>query len=125
MLSGRLPPGSRIAPRSGKIGKRVGIAPLRPVSTIATAPAPRFRPASREQDRRQLPTTGNRRRVIGTERLEELNQLLARRLVLPFAVLAHDGQQLVDRGVDLTAQEQARGQVEARGMVARLGLQAV
>src|ERR1700754_1552379 len=105
MLSGRLPPGSRIAPRSGKIGKRVGMAPLRPASTIATAPAPLVRPTSGEQDRRQLAPTGNGRRVIGTERLEELDQLLARRLVLPFAVLAHDGQQLVDRGFDLTAQE--------------------
>src|ERR671919_288550 len=46
MLSGRLPPGSRIAPGSGKIGKRAGMAPLRAVSSIAATPA-RPRPGLR------------------------------------------------------------------------------
>src|SRR5918996_3795638 len=123
MLSGRLPPGRRIAPGSGKIGKRAGMAPLRAVSSIATTPAPSPRPASGEQDRGQLATAGDRRRMVGAERLEELDQLLTRRLVLPFSVSAHDSEQLVDRGFDLAAQEQARGAIEAGGVIVRIGLQ--
>ena len=67
MLSGRLPPGSSMAPRSGKTGKRSGR--LDASSRIG---------GSAEQHGGQHPAALQRRRILGSQRLEELDQLLAR-----------------------------------------------
>jgi hypothetical protein len=53
--------------------------------------------SSREQDRRQ-PLASIHGRLVGrTPRLEELDELLARAIVIPFAVAFDDFEQMIDR----------------------------
>jgi len=64
---------------------------------LFTKPVPCLRNALREQDRRQplAPVNGG---LIGrAPRLEELHQLLARAVVVPFAIAFDDGDQMIQR----------------------------
>src|SRR6478736_4995282 len=110
MLSGSLPPGSSNTPDNGKIGSvsgscsKLGSNLLRPITTVT----------SREQDGREALAAGDRERIGEAERLEELQQLLARRRLVPVAVELDHGEQLVDRLLLLAAGPIGQGEVEAR-----------
>src|SRR5260370_7340921 len=54
-------------------------------------------------------------------RLEELNQLLAGGVVIPFTVAAHDLEQLVEGLLPTAISVQRYGKVEARLVIARIG----
>src|SRR6185312_2697129 len=103
MLSGSLPPGSSSTPDSGKIGSvsgscsKEGSNGLRPLTTTT----------SREQDVRKALAAGE------AQRLEELEELLARRRLVPVAVCFDHGEQLVDRLLLLAAGPIGHGEVEA------------
>src|SRR5262249_50840471 len=125
MLSGSLPPGSSSTPDSGKIGSvsgscsKVGSKGLRP-ATPRTIP-------SGEQDGREPLASVDGKRIGEAQRLEELQELLAGRLLVPFAVELDHGKQLVDRLLALLLSPVGQGQVEARlevlGIGGRLGLE--
>src|SRR5579885_3017459 len=87
MLSGSRPRGNSSTPVSGKIGRMSGSAS--PGSAMA---------ASREHQRRELAPRAEGQRIGRPHDLEELDQLLARRLLVPVAVLAIKRQQLIDPG---------------------------
>ena len=53
-------------------------------------------PALRKQYRRKLPAAGNGCRILEAPGLEQLNQLLARSLVVPLAVASHEVEKVVD-----------------------------
>src|SRR5687768_4571491 len=100
MLSGRLPPGSSIAPRSGNTGNRPG----RLVAISLTWSI------SAEQDGRQHAAALERGRILGPEGIEELDELAPRLVVLPLAVALHDLDQMLHGRLRLAPQEQHRGQ---------------
>src|SRR5579883_2152348 len=56
-----------------------------------------------------------------TPGLEELNQLLAGSVVIPFTVAAHDLDQLVERLLPAVISVQSNGEVESRLMIERVG----
>src|SRR6516165_7951532 len=76
---------------------------------------------SGEQDRRQplAPVDGGL--VGGAPGLEELNQLLARAVVVPFAIAPDDLEQIVDRLLAVPFAVQAEREIEPRLMVERIG----
>src|SRR6478609_5552744 len=106
MLSGSLPPGSSSTPDSGKIGSvsgscsKLGSKGLWPgVRSLMSRPER----ASGKQNRRQPLATVDRQRIGEAQRLEELQQLRARRCLVPVAVGLDHGEQLVDRLLLLAA----------------------
>src|SRR6476660_2655643 len=123
MLSGSRPPGSSNTPANGKIGSvsgscaKLGSNLLRPITTVT----------SREQDGREALAAGDRERIGEAERLEELQQLLARRALVPGAVCLDHVEQLVDRLLLLVAGPVGHRKVEAAlevlGIGRGLGLQ--
>src|SRR5262249_56110636 len=85
--------------------------------------APRMRRSSLtsgEQDRRQplAPVDGGL--VGGAPGLEELNQLLARAVVVPFAIALDDLEQIIDRLLAPPLAVQAEREIEPRLMVDRI-----
>src|SRR5437763_14803806 len=115
MLSGRRPRCSSNTPVSGKIGMISGSGASR--SLIAMPP-------SREHQRGQSPPRAERERVGWAHHLEELDQLLAGGLLVPFAVALEQAQQFIDCLLALTGAEQRRGQLEPRLMIVLVLLQA-
>src|SRR5687767_5368605 len=93
MCSGSCERGNRIAPASGKIGTRITSEPF------TGPPASRRRPASREQKRRQPPPLGARPRVLEPLRLEQLQEALVGRALVPVALAADDLEQGVGGAV--------------------------
>src|SRR5262245_25830064 len=89
MLSGSWARGSSRAPLKGKTGMRRGR-----LSAVGYR-AGKLMSRSREQDRGEALATGNGELVLGTPGLEELDQLLAGRLIVPAALLADDAQEVV------------------------------
>src|SRR6185437_8630771 len=75
---------------------------------------------SREQDGREALAARDRERIGEAERLEELEQLLARRRLVPVAVELDHGEQLVDRLLLLLAGPVGHGEVEPRLEVLRV-----
>src|SRR5712691_6179853 len=107
MLSGICPRGNSNAPGSGNTGITsarspgllysafIGIAALR--RQRSTRSRCRTRATLREQDRRQLLAPGDGRLVGRAPGLEEHHELLARAVVVPFAVALDDVEEMVDR----------------------------
>src|SRR5262245_26177733 len=78
-------------------------------------------PGSGEQDRREPPAPIDGRFVGGPPGLEELDQLLARSVILPFAVALDDLDQIVDRFRAPPLAVEGNGEIEAGLMVERVG----
>src|SRR5262249_49191633 len=74
-----------------------------------------------EQDRRQALASGDRRFVGRPPRLETLEELLARAIIIPFAVAPHDLDQLIDRLLPAVLAVERDREVEAGLMVERAG----
>src|ERR1051325_9807292 len=104
MLSGRRPRGSSNTPVSGKIGMISGSGASRSLIAI---------PPSREHQRGQSPPRAERERVRRPHHLEELDQLLAGGLLVPFAVTLEQAQQFVDCLLALPGADQRRPQLAA------------
>src|SRR5665213_1058048 len=117
MLSGSCPRGSSSTPVSGKIGRMPGSAP-EDRSSAASLMAP---DASREHQRGEAAPRRHGQRVGRSHDLEELDELLARRLLVPGAVPAVEGQQLVDALFALAGAEERRREFEPRLMVVAVG----
>src|SRR5207237_10868643 len=105
MLSGSRPRGSSSTPVNGKIGRVSGNTAL---SRSLMPPPLSFTSCLGEHQRGQPPPRAQGQRVGRPHRLEEFDQLLARRLLVPFAVAPEQGQQLVARGLALAAAVQRR-----------------
>src|SRR5262252_2646087 len=75
----------------------------------------------REQDRREASSASDGRLVGRTPGVEQLDQLLAGAVVVPFAVAPDDLQQVIERLLALALGVQRDRQVEARLVVARIG----
>src|SRR6266404_9616990 len=112
MLSGSFPRGSSRTPVSGKIGSVAGSSASRGSKLADMPPA-----GLREEDRRQPPPRRQRQRIGRPHRLEELDELLARRLLVPLACPLDDLQELVDRRLALAGGEQRGGEVKTGLMV--------
>src|SRR5258707_6074650 len=118
MLSGSLPRGSSSTPVSGKIGSVVGSSASPGsdrVPLIAAAPG------LREQERRQATARRQGQRLGRPHRLEELDELLARRLLVPLAVALDDVEQLVDRLLALADGGEGGGEGEPRLVIPWIG----
>ena len=76
---------------------------------------------SSEQDRREAAPALDGRLVGGSPGVEQLDQLLARAVVVPFAVAAHDLEQMVERFGPPPLAVAGERQVEARLVVERIG----
>src|SRR3954466_4023122 len=147
MLSGSLARGNSSTPTSGKIGSTSGRTggcarpptksrscgslirrrPSWPVASWPSASRPpdlQGQPGSREHQRRQPPPRAQGQRIGRPHRLEEFDELLARRLLVPLAVAPEQGQQLVDCLLPLAGAEQSGRQLEARLVVVRVLLDA-
>src|SRR5215472_16391970 len=109
MLSGNRPRGSSSTPVSGKIGMTGGS-----WSTARSNGEPLTIVRSRKEDRRETPPRCDRERIGRPHRLEELQQLLARGLLVPGAVAPDDLEELVDPGLALARGEERRGKLVAR-----------
>src|SRR5512133_3563209 len=105
MLSGNLPRGSSSTPVSGKIG-RMAASPAPPLRSLIT-------PASGKHHGGQPSSTAQGQRIGRSHDFEELDELFARRLLVPFAIAFEQRQQLVDGGLSLAASEQRRRELEA------------
>src|SRR5260221_5049643 len=112
MLSGSFPRRSSKTPVSGKIGSVAGSSASRGSNSALMPPA-----GLREEDRRQSPPRRQRQRIGRSHRLEELDELLARRLLVPFARPLDDVEELVDRRLAFAGGEQRSGEIETGLMV--------
>jgi len=74
-----------------------------------------------EEDRGETAARRQGQRVRRPHRLEELDELLARRLLVPLAIALDDVEQLVDRLLALTDGEEGGGEVEARLVILGVG----
>src|SRR5215831_4792268 len=74
-----------------------------------------------KQNRRQSLAAVHGGLVGRTPGLEELNQLLARAVVVPFAIALDDLQQVIDGLLPLPLAVQREREIEARLMVERIG----
>src|SRR5205085_9425523 len=107
------PRGSSSTPVNGKIGMVAGSGASRSLIAI---------PPSREHQRGQSPPRAEGERVGRPHHLEELDQLLAGGLLVPFAVALEQSQQFLDRLFALAGAEQRRRPFEARLLVLRAPL---
>ena len=129
MLSGSWPLGRSSAPESGKTGTAVGKVRRGLVAPVASHHGHRDLPRllralqAKSSDDKTLPPR-DRRRVLDAPGLEELHQLLARRLLVPGAVAADDLKQLLGRAGAVALAVQHDRQVEARLVVVRVRLEA-
>src|SRR5215469_5395169 len=105
MLSGNRPPGSSSTPVSGKIGMTGGS-----WSTARSNGEPVMAARSRKEDRRETAPGCDRERIRRPHRLEELQELLARGLLVPGPVAADDLQELVDPRLALAGAEERGGE---------------
>src|SRR5262249_20627947 len=79
---------------------------------------------SRKEDGGEPAARRNRERIRRSHRLEELEKLLARGLLVPGAVLADDLQELVDPGLALARGEERPGKLLARLEILGIALDA-
>ena len=103
------PRGSSSTPVNGKIGMTGGSS-----SKLGSNGEPVTSGRSGKQDRRESPPRGDRERIRRSHRLEEFEQLLARRFLVPSAVAADDLQELVGPRLALARGEERRGELVAR-----------
>src|SRR3954469_17060984 len=106
MFSGKRPRGSSRAPVNGKTGIVSGSSSIRkrrPACAVMIVP-PRRR--SGKHQRRQPAAPRDGERACRAQRFEELDQLPARTLFVPFAVALVEVEQLLDRGVLLAGREE-------------------
>src|SRR5271165_4199452 len=131
MLSGICPRGSSNAPASGNTGitsaRSAGFAYTAFIG-MAGSPLEEARrhgrelePESREQDRGQPLAAADGRLVGRTPSLEKLHELLARAVVVPFAVALDDLDEIVDRLCAASLAVQGDREIEARLMIERIG----
>src|SRR3954453_16225644 len=83
-----------------------------------------FRPgldALGKQDRRQFAPSGDGRLVGRPPRLEELYKLLARAVLVPFAITLDDVEEMIRGFLALAVRVQRDGKIEARLMIERIG----
>src|SRR5215831_13746172 len=78
------------------------------------------RPPLREQQRGEAPPCRERQRIGRPHRLEELDELLAPRLLVPIAVALDELQKLVDRLLALARGEKRRREFRSRLVVPRI-----
>src|SRR3954471_23858586 len=71
----------------------------------------------RKQNGRQFTPAVHRRLVSGTPRIEELDELLTRAVLVPLANALHDLQQMLGRLVALAGRVERHGKIETRLMV--------
>src|SRR5918911_3548768 len=83
---------------------------------------PRVGGRSCKQDRGELPPSRDRVLVRRTPGLEELNELLARAVLVPTAIPADDFKKLVDRFLAPAAGVEPEGQIEAGLVIGRVCL---
>src|SRR6185369_17601849 len=100
MLSGSLPRGNSRTPLSGKIGRIAGSAAV-PLGCSLIGSS-----LSGKHHRRKSPAAAEGQWIGRTHDLEKLDQLLARRLLVPLAIPLEEGQQLVNRGFSVAAAKQ-------------------
>src|SRR3954465_8003571 len=134
MLSGICPRGSSSAPGNGNTGRisgrsagprysmLIGIwSPLCASSTTLNAPpAVMDQSSSGKQEDRQALGSLDGCIVGAAPGLEELHQLLAGAVVVPFAVALDDREQLLGGGCAIALRIQRGGEVEARLMIERV-----
>src|SRR5438477_9317129 len=123
MLSGICPRGSSSAPGSGNTGITSGRS-LGPwysafIGMPASSPARLFG-SSGKQDRGQPLASVDGSFVGRAPRLEELHQLLARAVVIPFAVASNDLHQIVDRFLPATLAAERYREIKARLVIQRI-----
>src|SRR5271165_6977582 len=97
MLSGSSPRGSSSTPVRGNSGRLAG----KGRGSRCWLPATVKAPGSREQDRGEALARLHRQRIGRPHRLEQLDQLLARGLLVPVAIGLDDLQQVIDRRLAL------------------------
>src|SRR4051812_49308028 len=121
MLSGSRPPGRSSAPASGNTaisGGRSSKAGWNAATVVRLlVPALRTWAGLAEQQGGEFAPGRQGRRFVEAPSLEELQQLLARRLVVPGAVAADRLQQRVGRAPTLAHRVQRHGEVDARRVV--------
>src|SRR6516165_12422057 len=117
MLSGNRPRGNSSTPVNGKIGRIEGSAVPLTRSLIPVSPSGKHLCG-------EPPSAAQRQGIGWPHRLEEFDELLAGRLLVPLPIALEQGQQLVDRGLALPAAEEGRGELEARLMIVRVRRQA-
>src|SRR4051812_3715766 len=98
MCSGNWLRGNSKAPASGKIGTR------RSAASIRLCPSP-----SAEQDRGEAPPLRGGPGIFEADGFEQLQQPLARRALVPFAVAPDAVEQLVGGGVPVAARREDAG----------------
>src|SRR5215470_13887050 len=74
-----------------------------------------------EQDRRQLLAPIDRGFIGRTPCIEKLHQLLARGVVVPFAIALDDGEQMFERVLAATFAVEGDRKIEPRLMIERIG----
>src|SRR5262245_21953142 len=109
MLSGRRPRGRSSTPVNGKIGMTGGNS-----SKLRSNGEPLMSRHSRKQNRGKPPARSDRERIGRPHRLEELEELLARGVLVPGAVAPDDLQELVDGRLALARREERGGELVAR-----------
>src|SRR5260221_11501360 len=106
MFSGRRPRGRSSTPLSGKMGGVGGSWAIFADISASEEPALMRSVPLGKQDGGKAFSCGDRQRVHRPHRLEELDELLARRLLVPLAIELDEGQQRVDRALAVAAGEQ-------------------
>src|SRR5438132_6639838 len=110
MLSGSRPRGSSSTPVSGKIGRIKGSAVPPSRSLIPGSPSGKHLGG-------EPPPATQGQRIGRPHRLEEFDELLARRLLVPLAVALEEAQKLIDRRLAVAAAEEGGGELEARFVI--------
>src|SRR5687767_4104299 len=98
MFNGSLPAGSSSAPSSGNTGMVCGRSGKRSAATAAPVAV-----TSGKQDRRERAAALEGRFVCRAQGLEDLQQFLARGILVPAAIAANDVNQMVDRSAGIAA----------------------
>src|ERR1700722_8043870 len=130
MLSGIWPRGSNSAPGRGNTGITSGSSPGPSYSALIGICVPLLAPqlkipganpyALRKQDRRQPLASLDGGFIGRAPGLEQLHQLLARAVLVPFAVALDDFEQLLRRLGALAASVERRRQIESGLMIERV-----
>src|SRR5882724_1007300 len=118
MLSGIWPRGNSSAPGSGNTGTILGSSPGPRYSALIGISGPGC--YLRKQNDRQPLSSIHGRFIGAAPRLEELHQLLARGILVPFAVALDDFEQMVGRLGTIALRVQRGRQIESRLMIERV-----
>src|SRR5467141_3616493 len=126
MLSGSRPRGSSSTPASGKIGRTKGSA-VPPSRSLIPAPLRKTSGQENIWSGKHLggePSPASQGQRIGRpHRLEEFDELLACRLLVPLAVALEQTQEFIDRRLAIAAAEECGGELETRLVIIGIGRQ--